>query len=128
MKNKSKIICYIIFSLIYMISAIIPLAKFYVFYDKDIYSYNYFHEYFLPVLALTTFFYMYISVISLILGLNIFLHNKKKKIEKLFSVRRGIYVAVRRGIYVAIILGISWAILMIILFPFPIITCSLPVI
>lgn len=89
--------------------AIIPLAIFYVFYDKGTYSYNYyFYDNFLIVLALTTFFYMYISVISLILGLNIFLY---KKTENLFSVKRGIYVA--------IILGIFCAILMKILFPLP---------
>lgn len=102
MKKTVQNILFLIIGVIYMCIAVIPLVYFYAIYQGDFDYHNY------QILVkkifsfqLFIFIYMFLSINFLILGLNLFLNNK---IEKIFSIKRIIYIAIILYLFLSILM------------------------
>ena len=93
MKKTVQNILFLIIGVIFMCIAIISLVYLYV---NELNTTIY-------VLELFIFIYMLLSINFLIPGLNLFLNNK---IEKIFSIKRIIYIAIILSVFLHILMNI----------------------
>ncbi len=93
MKKTVQNILFLIIGVIFMCIAIISLVYLYV---NELNTTIY-------VLELFIFIYMFLSINFLIPGLNLFLNNK---IEKIFSIKRIIYIAIILSVFLHILMNI----------------------
>ena len=97
-KKKVQNILFLIIGVVLMCIAIIPLIQ-----SSELNSPIYLTESSRVSIFRYMFLYMFLSIIFLIPGLNLFLNNK---IEKIFSIKRIFYVAIILTVFLLILMNI----------------------